>query len=471
MNRYSFYGFGPGHAIPESMQIDDGSDSEAADRDEAATIVHNSSLDLETYISSYQGMAKLQRLLYISERCPNLQIEALKMATTAVMRTYNTGLYQVIHKKLLEALTKGSVLPDAVAGFVRNTPPLDTNWIEGTSKRAAQKLEKLDTDLKNYRGNSIKESIRRGHDDLGDHHLECGDLHNALKCYSRARDYCTNARQLVNTCMNVIKVSIYLQNWGHVLNYTKKAEALMENELKNAPSSQPSPLLDFAAGLVDLDLKRYKDAAKHFLRCQFDSCDFPEIASTNNIAVYGALCSLATFTRAELQKSVIANSSFKLFLELEPQVREMLQAFYNSKYGVCLKILEELKDHLLLDIYLSRHIAYLYSRIRKRALCQYFSPYVSADMAKMATAFNTTVADLENELMLLILEGEINARIDSHNKVIYAKDINSRQHTFEKAIGLGEEYRRSAAFLVLRSAVIKNKVVVQADKGKCEMGP
>ena len=47
--------------------------------------------------------------------------------------------------------------------------------------------------------------------------------------------------------------------------------------------------------------------------------------------------------------------------------------------------------------------------------------------------------------------------------MIYAKDINSRQHTFEKAIGLGEEYRRSAAFLVLRSAVIKNKVVVQAD--------
>ena len=38
-------------------------------------------------------------------------------------------------------------------------------------------------------------------------------------------------------------------------------------------------------------------------------------------------------------------------------------------------------------------------------------------MTKMAAAFNTNVADLENELIQLILDGQINARIDSHNKV------------------------------------------------------
>lgn len=49
---------------------------------------------------------------------------------------------------------------------------------------------------------------RRGHDDLGDHYLECGDLSNALKCYSRARDYCTSTKHLVNMCLNVIKVRV-----------------------------------------------------------------------------------------------------------------------------------------------------------------------------------------------------------------------------------------------------------------------
>lgn len=38
-------------------------------------------------------------------------------------------------------------------------------------------------------------------------------------------------------------------------------------------------------------------------------------------------------------------------------------------------------------------------------------------MNKMALAFNTTVAALEDELTQLILEGLINARIDSHSKV------------------------------------------------------
>lgn len=61
---------------------------------------------------------------------------------------------------LLFLRTSSSLLPDAVAGVVHNIPSLDTNWIETTNKKAALKLEKLDTDLKNYKANSIKESIR-----------------------------------------------------------------------------------------------------------------------------------------------------------------------------------------------------------------------------------------------------------------------------------------------------------------------
>lgn len=39
-------------------------------------------------------------------------------------------------------------------------------------------------------------------------------------------------------------------------------------------------------------------------------------------------------------------------------------------------------------------------------------------MKCMAAAFNTSVRELEDELMQLILDGQIQARIDSHNKVI-----------------------------------------------------
>ena len=48
-------------------------------------------------------------------------------------------------------------------------------------------------------------------------------------------------------------------------------------------------------------------------------------------------------------------SSFKLFLELEPQLRDVLYKFHESQYAACLKLLDELKVHTnCVDCYKSR---------------------------------------------------------------------------------------------------------------------
>ncbi|GAA6083500.1 COP9 signalosome complex subunit 1 isoform X1 [Tachysurus ichikawai] len=155
-------------------------------------------------------------------------------------------------------------------------------------------------------------------------------------------------------------------------------------------------------------------------------------------------------------------NSFKLFLELEPQVRDIIFKFYESKYASCLKMLDEMKDNLLLDMYLAPHVRTLYTQIRNRALIQYFSPYVSADMNKMAVAFNTTVAALEDELTQLILEGLINARIDSHSKILYARDVDQRSTTFEKSLQMGKEFQRRTKAMILRAAVLRNQIHVKS---------
>eukprot|EP00105_Crassostrea_gigas_P007034 XP_011421157.1 PREDICTED: COP9 signalosome complex subunit 1 isoform X2 [Crassostrea gigas] len=446
----------------EPMQVD-AQPEENDNVEEDRYVVENTTLDLEQYAAQYSGLAKLNRLLFIADHCPMLRVEALRMALAYVMNTYNTSLYQQIHRKLQEAVTSSSSLPDAVAGAIHNVPSLDTQWIETTSKKAALKLEKLDTDLKNYKSNSIKESIRRGHDDLGDHYLDYGDLSNALKCYSRARDYCTSPKHVVNMCLNVIKVSVYLQNWSHVQSYVNKAESTPEMAEHGKDGGQiVLTKLKCAAGLADLATKKYKSAAKYFLQANFDYCDFPELLSPCNVATYGALCALASFDRQELQKNVISSSSFKLFLELEPQLRDIIHKFYESKYASCLKLLGEIKDNLLLDMYLAPHVNVLYTQIRNRALCQYFSPYLSADMRKMAEAFNTTVPALEDEIMQLILDGQVNARIDSHNKILYAKDTDQRSSTFEKSFAMGKEYQRRTKALILRSAMLRNQIHVKS---------
>uniref|UniRef100_A0AAA9S1F3 COP9 signalosome complex subunit 1 n=4 Tax=Bovinae TaxID=27592 RepID=A0AAA9S1F3_BOVIN len=492
----------------EPMQIDVDPQEDPQNAPDVNYVVENPTLDLEQYAASYSGLMRIERLQFIADHCPPLRVEALKMALSFVQRTFNVDMYEEIHRKLSEAArlrapavtaapvptgrspdggegrweapappARGPLMarsslrelqnaPDAIPESGVEPPPLDTAWVEATRKKALLKLEKLDTDLKNYKGNSIKESIRRGHDDLGDHYLDCGDLSNALKCYSRARDYCTSAKHVINMCLNVIKVSVYLQNWSHVLSYVSKAESTPEiAEQRGERDTQTQAILTklkCAAGLAELAARKYKQAAKCFLLASFDHCDFPELLSPSNVAVYGGLCALATFDRQELQRNVISSSSFKLFLELEPQVRDIIFKFYESKYASCLKMLDEMKDNLLLDMYLAPHVRTLYTQIRNRALIQYFSPYVSADMRKMATAFNTTVAALEDELTQLILEGLINARIDSHSKILYARDVDQRSTTFEKSLLMGKEFQRRAKAMILRAAVLRNQIHVKS---------
>merc|ERR1719450_206741 len=196
-------------------------------------IVENPTLDLDAYNANYKGIAKLQRLMFISKHCPGFAMDALKMCAAAVRSTHNVDLYREVMTRLTELLNQ----EDGGAGASGQQPDLDNHWIETTSKRGIQKLDKLDQDLKTYKNNSIKESIRRGHDDLGDHYLDCGDYSNALKCYSRARDYCICAQHIVNMCMNVINVSLYMQNWPHVQTYVHKAESVPDLIVDNTTTT------------------------------------------------------------------------------------------------------------------------------------------------------------------------------------------------------------------------------------------
>ncbi|KAF2361918.1 26S proteasome regulatory subunit Rpn7/COP9 signalosome complex subunit 1 [Trinorchestia longiramus] len=543
----------------EPMVVDP-SNEENDNQEEEAVIVENSNLDLDSFSSSYSGLGRLYRLIFVADRCPGLREEALLMALAHVQTTCNVALYNKILQKLHQpglgscgGGAGGSNLPDVAGGggaaegagsssgatrSAHSLPSPDIQWIEAKTKKATLKLEKLDADLKTYKANNIKESIRRGNDDLGDHHLDCGELSNALKCYSRSRDYCTSHLHILTMCLNVIKVSIYLQNWSHVLSYTlvggnKDQSAVVQTKLA------------CAAGLAQLATKKYKSAAKSFLTAQLDSCTYSEVLSPWNVAVYGGLCALATFTRHELHKHVIMSSSFKQFLELEPQLRDLIFKFYQSKYAQCLRLLDHLRDTLMLDMYLSlvlqdtlmldmylslvlqdtlmldmylslvlqdtlmldmylslvlqdtlmldmylslvlqdtlmldmylslvlqdtlmldmylaSHVKTLYGKIRNRGLVQYFSPFKSASLERMAVAFNTSVSGLEDELMALILDGLIQARIDSHNKIVYAACVEERSVTFERTLEMGQQHIDRLHMLVLRAALMRQQMHVK----------
>jgi len=63
------------------------------------------SFDLEGYIKQYKGFSKIARLLFISEKAPIFQAQALKLAIDELKtNTMNTKLYREIVTKNGEAV-------------------------------------------------------------------------------------------------------------------------------------------------------------------------------------------------------------------------------------------------------------------------------------------------------------------------------------------------------------------------------
>ena len=393
-----------------------------------------SSLDIEVYVGAYTGVTRIKRLAFIASASPPHKADAIRMAVAEVKRTNNTALY-------LELVA----LAGDDSGLAR-----DDAWVEQVDRRAAQRHDKLEADLNAHKTSLVKESIRMGHNDLGDFHYERGDFNTALKCYVRTRDYCTTSKHILAMCQNVIRASIQMGNFTHVANYITKAESTPD-------SSDPALVaqLRVAAGLAFLESKKYKLAARKFLSVAAElGSGYSDVASSQDVALYGGLCALASFDRAELKSKVIESPTFRTFLELypqvrspagrrppkrrlrstrvrlstatapppslrgdPPQVREAVNDFYHSRYSTCLASLHKLRPDLSLDLHLHDHASQLYEDIRSRALVQYFSPFVTVDMRLMASAFGATVEALEKELAGLITSKQIHARIDSQNKV------------------------------------------------------
>ncbi|KAG0290093.1 cop9 signalosome complex subunit [Linnemannia gamsii] len=421
-------------------------------------------LDLDAYIATYKGHTKVNRLEFIADRCPSLQVDALKLAITELRNTNTMHVSRYINlvRKLNEAVKFGA---PGGASVSTDLLTVDKTWADNQLLKAKQQTDLLEGELKNYKRNSIKESIRMGNIELGNHYYACGDLTSAHRSYSRTRDYCTTSKHIIELCMNVIKASIELGNFPHVLTYVVKAESTPEvaqdKELTKAK-------LKAASGLANLDLSKYPAAARDFLSIgeELVGNQYGDVISANDIAVYGGLCALASFTRTELKRLVIDNVGFRQYLELEPHIRDLIQGFYNSNYALCLDIMDKWKNDYLLDLHLHSHIEALYTNVRKKALVQFTSPFLTVDLTKMAKSFSTTVPALEKELVSLIIGGQIEARIDSQQKILWAKQTNKRSAIFDRSTAMGQDYEREAKALVLRMQMMNNGLVVKGPPGE-----
>ena len=72
---------------------------------------------------------------------------------------------------------------------------------------------------------------------MGDFWFSRGDTSAALKCYTRARDYCSSPEQTRLWCLNVIKCHIALEQYHSIASYVARAVASRETSIEHALGS------------------------------------------------------------------------------------------------------------------------------------------------------------------------------------------------------------------------------------------
>lgn len=105
--------------------------------------------ELASYISNYKGRTILTRLYLIASCCPPLREEAAKLLVIEAKRGNDTTIYQ----DAVSLLNKSKPPSDAGTG-------LDMAWLERKEKQNAAETARLESELKGYKNNLIKESIR-----------------------------------------------------------------------------------------------------------------------------------------------------------------------------------------------------------------------------------------------------------------------------------------------------------------------
>ncbi len=259
-------------------------------------------------------------------------------------------------------------------------------------------------------------TMQMGNEDLGKHYQAIGDLAKAFDAFSRMRQDVSINKHVIDVSRHLIDVAIEQKNWIVVSSNVAKVKQVITPA--DAEDKSLQPYLCAAEGLSNMDNGDYYAAALQFLQADAGmglGCN--TIISPNDIATYGGLCALATMDRNELQKKVLENSNFRTYLELEPHIRRAISFFVNSRYSACLSILEAYRTDYWLDIHLQKHVDELYHLVRSKSIVQYFIPFSCVTLDSLNAAFAAPGKTVEKELSLMIARKELDARIDTQNRV------------------------------------------------------
>ncbi|KIM57683.1 hypothetical protein SCLCIDRAFT_16897 [Scleroderma citrinum Foug A] len=450
--------------------------------------------DLDAYIASYNGRTTVERLVVIISTCPLIAQQALQHALAHISRLRDPSLVSSVISAY-EAVASSPAGVAAGLSPVGYVVQVDVPWLEEVTKQNTAERTKLEVELKTYTNNMIKESIRMGHRDLGDFFRSTGEYGLALRHYTKSREFCSTSQHVLDMCLSVLELAIEQRNYAHIPSYVYKAEGALESVAATAvataqgnnataitptqtqqqpfrakPTSEREQVqtkLDFALALSHLGTGAYDKAATAFLKLgPADQLGdwIGKLVAPSDIAIYGTLCALASLSRSTVKSNTLVHTVFATYIEQEPYVRDLVQAYLSSDFKTVLELLARYSTRHYIDIHLASHVPELTRLIRNVAVILYFEPFETIRLDRMAAAFGWTVDDLEREVVGLIQGGRIMGRVDSQNKILVAKKTDHRAELFTHAMKTASQIQSMNRKLLLRMRLQQADLVVKDPK-------
>ncbi|SMR55508.1 unnamed protein product [Zymoseptoria tritici ST99CH_1A5] len=452
--------------------------------------------DLDTWASNYDGAILPLRLAHVAIHCPSLAHAALTLAITNAKRGRDVQIY----RRLVQLAAQMNI-PDLQQE--------DTEWSTKQDEDNRRKLTRMEGELRGYKNNLIRESIRMGQEDLANYHLETGGpvpdptnasslatsgYNAAYQAYGKMRDYCTTpihvAAMNLRLAYTAFLQAVHAQATGNSGATHFNAALINANRLRSAGVKEEEeakllPIVHVAAGIASLSTGDYRSAALSFMSAPFEyhnlgsvhGTNFERaIATANDVAIYGGLCALATLTRQELLDNVLGGP-FRAFLEQEPHMRKAIGLYTTAKYQACINTLQHYYSDWSLDIFLganastssaSTHVDRLFERIRERSLTAYFSSFSEVSLASLASTFpplSSAPNAMEYELLGMIKSGALDARLDAVNGVLVAPRKEPRQAAHAEAKKTAEDIERTLLLRLHKVNVVLAGLDIPKQKG------
>ncbi|KAM0334414.1 hypothetical protein ACHAQA_001440 [Verticillium albo-atrum] len=389
-----------------------------------------------------KGRTRLDRLLTIGRCCVPLCVEALKAAVVEAKSGQDIERYREVWECINMA---APAEPEAV---------FDDDWVEKTNKENRRETNHLESQLKGYKNNLIKESIRMGNEDLGRHYEKIGELSAANDAYGRMRPDISTSKHIIELGKHLVDLTVMRRDWSMVMGNLSKITGVQSDEEKELQL-----YAKIVQGIALMNMDKYDEAAGAFLQIDVgkevkDGAEYNNIASPNDVAVYGGLLALATMDRKDLQRRVLDNQNFRTFLELEPHIRKAISLFVNGRYSACLAILNSYRPDFLLDIYLQRHVQAIFTLIRSKCIVQYVAPFSCVALSSLNDAFAPPETSIEAELASMIKSGLLQARINTIDQLLVAVNPNQRAAMQTQALETTRAYEREALERIRRMGLV-----------------